>query len=325
MKTPDIFKVEDFATLRAKFVEFVRTNAEAERDTAFAESMVETLENPSEALAWWTDQVIRWTQHNTRENNYGALQQFAQTATEDDAIDLVCARLGVERQVIQKEDLTAVPPKPLIKESNESMLLRYALAPHSLSTTGTRMGYKFHSLNVGHKPLITVESVSETEILLRFKFSESLSQLRPKDAEARTPQPNTGKIDNHILSWEGDGTPSAELIESVHSYITRPDIAQETDEVSTKAATIKRYQIHLRVTEHNEPTRLIERAEFESALRQYASDNHRLDHDVLRSVLDQIAHNHKAKTVEVVEPSNDVLCDWKEAAYCESVRVDYVG
>ncbi|MYM61637.1 hypothetical protein GTG28_20765 [Vibrio sp. OCN044] len=323
MKAPDIFKMEDFETKRAKFLSFAREEAKKEKDFVFAQELVDTLENPSEALSWWTDLVIRWTQENERENNYKALQQFAQTATEDEAIDLICLRYDVKRQVIQEEDKNAVPPKPLIMESNESMLLRYALAPHGLSTTGTRMGYKFHSLNVGHRPHITVESISETEIVMRFKFSTELQHLRPKDAEARTPEKNSGKIDNYILGWANDGTPSGELIDAVHHYITRPDIAQETDDVTTKAAKIKRYKIRLRVTEHNEPTKLIDRPNFEKALRQYAKDNHRLGHDVLCSVLDQIAHNHKARTVEILEPTANVDCDWNEAAFCESVEVIY--
>ncbi|MFL7036492.1 baseplate J/gp47 family protein [Vibrio lentus] len=325
-KTPEIIETPDFETFRRDFVAFALTTLK--KIDSFSEVQIRDLiaafNSPNETIAIWTDLFILWRQTEVRNDNHKALQQFSVTVTDDEMIDLVVARLGVKRQVIQEEDTTVFPIKPEILESNKSVLARYAVAPYGLSSTGTRAGYKFHSLSVGGRPLIEIETLSPDKVTMTYTFKPDSNVERPKDANARSLEKNTGKVTNCVLSWSGNGVASQSLIDSVQKHITRGDIAQETDEVETVSASIVGYKVLLRVTEKNEPTHLIDRASLVEELNEYTEESHRLESTVHRSRFSQIAHNNNALTVEVVEPAADIECSWNQAPYCEGIDIEYV-
>lgn len=325
MSVPQVLKVEDFETLRESFIsDFFLPHAVKEVGEELASEMVAGLRSPNEVSALLLDCMVLYGQQNTRNENYKALQQFSATATDSEMIDLIVSRFSMKRQVIQQADNTVYPPKAAVMESDASLLLRYSLAPYGLATTGTRTGYRFHALTLGARPVISVEVESETVVNLRYQFSSTDGVERPKDAAPKMIEPNSGKVEVRILAFDGNGTANEGLISAVDTYLNRDDVAQETDEISVKSAAIIDHQIVLECSEVNEPGQLIERSALLTALKDYADKQHRLGGTIQRSKLDQIAHNHNASTVKIIQPVNDVVCDWFEAPYCTGVTLNVV-
>ncbi|NOH26174.1 hypothetical protein F0267_26030 [Vibrio coralliilyticus] len=321
MTTPSVLVVEPFETMRERFInESFYPYAKAQVGYEMAMQLTRALRSPNEAAAILLDVFIIFRQAEVRRDNYKALQQFSKTATESDAIDLIVGKYGLKRQVIEPADPTAFPPKEAVMESNESLLLRYSLAPFGLSTTGTRTGYEFHALTLGERPLISVETVSETEVIQRFKFQSTDGVRRPKSAIARMVEKNSGKVEVRILSFEGDGVADAPLVAAVSDYLNRPDIAQESDDITVKSADVIRYEIEIEVTEISEPNKLVDKTAFDKALLAYAKEQHKLNGEAKRSRLIQISHNHNAYDVNIIKPAADVDCQWFEAPYCTGVK-----
>ncbi|MBV7264318.1 hypothetical protein KCG43_20105 [Photobacterium sp. WH24] len=324
MSLPEILTVKSFDELRERFIEDIfLPHAIREVGPERADQIAQGLLAPNETAALLLDCMILYSQQNTRNENYKALQQFSQTATDSEMIDLIVGRLGIKRQVLEPADNSVFPPKSAVMESNASVLLRYSLAPYGLATTGTRTGYRFHSLTMGERPKITVEAESENVVLMRYEFQSTDGIERPRDAQARMIEANSGKVENRLLAFGGDGTASPELCAANLAYLTRDDIAQETDELSSLSADIIPYQIEIDCEEVSEPGQLIDREALSAALWNYASNQHALGGvKVLRSKIDQIAHNHNADSLVIVSPAADILAEWYQAPYCTGVTIN---
>lgn len=323
VKIPDILTVEPFEVMRERFInDFFYPHAVKEVGAEVAQLLTTGLRSPNESAALLLDTMVLFRQQETRNDNYKYLQNFSETATDSEMIDLVVSRLNLKRQVIQPADNTVFPPIAAVMESDASLLLRYSLAPYGLATTGTRTGYKFHAMTLGERPLITVYQESPSVIIQRFEFTSTEGVTRPKDAEARMLTPNSGEIEIRVLSPHGDGTADQSLLNAVKSYCSRPDIGQESDHITTASADILSYPISIDAWEENAPTRLIDREGLNQALNEYANDQHKLGGEIQRSRIDQIAHNYNVKKLSIISPATDVLCDWFEAPYCQGVTVN---
>ncbi|MCX8936232.1 baseplate J/gp47 family protein [Vibrio parahaemolyticus] len=323
VKVPDILTVEPFEVMRERFInDFFYPHAVKEVGEEMAQLLTTGLRSPNESAALLLDSMILFRQQETRNDNYKYLQNFSETATDSEMIDLVVSRLGLTRQVIQPADNTVFPPIPAVMESDASLLLRYSLAPYGLATTGTRTGYKFHAMTLGERPLITVYRESENVIIQRFEFTSTEGVTRPKDAEARMVTPNSGEVQIRVLSPIGDGSANQALQDAVLAYCSRPDVAQESDHITTASADINPYSIAIDAWEETAPTRLIDREGLNKALSDYAEEQHKLGGTIQRSRIDQIAHNHNATRLNILSPASDVACDWFEAPYCQGVTVN---
>lgn len=323
VNVPEILTVEPFEVMRERFInDFFYPHAEKEVGAEVAQMLTTGLRSPNESAALLLDAMILFRQQETRNDNYKYLQNFSETATDSEMIDLVVSRLNLTRQVIQPANNDVFPPIAAVMESDASLLLRYSLAPYGLATTGTRTGYKFHAMTLGERPLITVYRESENVIIQRFEFTPTEGVIRPKDAEARMLRPNSGEVQIRVLSPVGDGTAAQSLLDAVQTYCRRPDVAQESDYITAASADIIPCSIVIDAWEETAPTRLIEREGLNQALNQYAIEQHKLGGEIQRSRIDQIAHNYNAKKLSIISPASDVVCDWFEAPYCQGVTVN---
>ncbi|WP_050922800.1 baseplate J/gp47 family protein [Vibrio harveyi] len=318
--TPDILKVEDFEVMRERFIEkFFIPYATKQLDAKAAQQIATGLRSPNETAAVLLDAMILFRQQEVRNDNHKALQHFSQTVTDSNMIDLIVSKFGLKRQVMEPADPNAFPPKSAVMESDESLLLRYSLAPFGLSTTGTRTGYEFHALTLGERPLISVEAISPTVVVQRFEFQDTQGIERPKNAAARMIQPNSGKVEVRILSFNGNGQASPELIKRTLDYLSRPDIGQASDEISVKSGEILNYDIDIDVTEISEPNKLVDKAAFDKALASYVATQHKLKGIIQLSRLKQIAHNHNAFEINIKSPKTDFVCHWYQAPFCTGI------
>lgn len=319
--TPDILKVKPFAELRERFIEgvFIPYATEKVGEEA-AQQIAAGLRSPNEVAALLLDCMVLYRQQETRNDNYKALQQFSETVTDSQMIDLIVSKFNITRQVISPADNSVFPAIPAVMESDKLLLLRYSLAPYGLSTTGTRLGYKFHALTLGSEPLKSVEVESDSVVVMRYDFKNTDGIARPKDADAKMVEPQTGKVNVRILSFDGDGTASSELCQAVELYLNRDDIGQETDEVKVESGEVVPFEIDIEVTEISEPNKLVDQAALNVALSEYAVNQHILGGRIQHSKINQIAHNFNAYEVVINKPlTADIKCEWYQAPFCTGV------
>lgn len=124
------------------------------------------------------------------------------------ALDLVVAVNGTRRLVIQEENLNAVPPVPLIMETDEDLLKRFLINASGVSTAGPADRYRSLALN---------------------------SSPQVKDAYVYSPEEATVNIS--ILSTVGNGIPAAPLLATVTAAVTDETKRVLTDTVNVIAAS----------------------------------------------------------------------------------------
>lgn len=129
-------------------------------------------------------------------------------------LDNLVARLDVVRQRI---DATGYV------ESDADLRYRYQLAPEAFSTAGPYGGYEY---------------------LCR--------DAHPLVKDAANYGPETGLVEpgqtlSVILSREGDGTPSKDILDAVYAKLSHADTVPDTDEVLVRGASIAPYSIRYRL------------------------------------------------------------------------------
>lgn len=321
--TPEILKVKPFSELRERFIDSIfipYATRKVGKETA--QKIALGLKSPNEVSALLLDCMVLYRQQETRNDNYLALQQFSETVSDSQMIELIVGRFGLHRQVISPANDSVFPPMPAVMESDESLLLRYSLAPFGLSSTGTRLGYKFHALTIGNSPLKKVEVESDNVVVMKYEFVNDDEVVRPKDANVRMEEPQTGLVNVRLLSFVGNGHASHELCESVKQYLSREDIGQETDTISVSSGEIVDFSIDIEVTETAEPNQLISKAELVEGLTRYVKDQHKLGGRIQHSKINQIAHNYNASEIVIREPREvNLKCEWYQAPFCTGVNV----
>jgi len=250
--------------------------------------------------------------------NVKAMQNFASFA-KGDMLDAKVADLGLERQVIQDEDLNANPPKQLILESDESLLTRYYLASYTLKP-GSLLGYEFHARTVGDRPLITVDSTIPGEVTVKYKFQPNSNASLVRDAKCVQTAP--GYLDLFILPHVG--VADSELLNAIRDYIHRDDIKEATDTITEKAATEVDYSIHVKVTNtlNQNPDFIKEQLEIEYA--EYADSQRRLNSIVRPDHVGGIVYAKNLPDYEVISPAAAIAGSDSSAPNCTGIIVEVI-
>ncbi|WP_243032915.1 baseplate J/gp47 family protein [Vibrio cincinnatiensis] len=318
---PKAFQEPDFETLLSEYIDFAVEHCAAS-DKEKAAYLQEALTNDSELLAQVLQALALKYIADTREKNYWALQMFRKFVTETEMVDLLAMQYNLKRQVLQVKDDSVFPPKPAVLESNDDLLQRFDLAPYQFHTTGTRLGYRFHALTLDERPAIKIES-EEDAVVVRYEFPKAVQPALVKDAQARMTEPNSGKVSVAILSREtANGVPSAALLERASKYLNRDDIAQESDEITTKAARLKPYKINVVLYTGANPNNHITQAQAQKTAAEFAERKHRFEEVIDVEEIGHEFYKLGVKRVKVLEPAADVVCQWDEAPYCSEVIID---
>ncbi len=129
-------------------------------------------------------------------------------------LDNIGARYNVERQVITPEDTSTVPPTEAVMEPDDDFRLRIQLRLEGMSVAGPVNAYKYHALSA-HAHVADVTAIS----------------------------PNPGEVLVTVLSREGNGTASDDVLTAVRTALNAEDVRPLTDAVTVQSATITNYQI----------------------------------------------------------------------------------
>lgn len=314
---PEIVKVEAFETLLAAFKADVIAYVKA-RDPDSAAKLEQSLANESELVTMLLEAFTARLQTHTRQYNARIKQMLAWWATGTN-LDARLADMGLERQVLDPGDPNAFPPVPPTYESEESARLRYYLAPHA-PAAGSRLQYRREVLTLGDRPAISVNATAAGVVTVTYTFAATSFAAQVKDGNGRRTGP--GQVAVTVLSRQGDGTPSAELLAAVRSHFARADVRPETDEVTVQPAGILPYKIRATVYINAGPDTGLTKAAAVKALQSYADSCHALGGRVDPSWIDYTLHGAGAVQITPLEPLAPLVATDAQAPYCTGIEIE---
>ncbi len=314
---PAIVTVEEFEALLAEFKTFV-VNYVAARSPENAAKLQVSLDNESELLTLALEAFCVRLQTHERKYNARIKQMLAWWATGSN-LDARLADMGLERQLLDPGDPAAFPPIEPTYESDDDARLRYYLAPHA-PAAGSRMQYRREVFTLGERPTVKVETTAPGVVTVTYRFDPDGYAAQVKDGNARRIAP--GMVRVTVLSREGDGTPSVDLLRGVRRHFDRPDVKPETDRVMVQAAEIKPYKIRVVAKINAGPDSGLTKVAAEQQLQAYADACHRLEGRVDPSWIDYTIHTAGAVQLEILEPVEPIVTTPFQAPYCTGVEVE---
>ncbi|HBS5821164.1 baseplate assembly protein [Klebsiella variicola] len=224
--------------------------------------------------------------------NEGAAACMLSHATGDD-LDNIAANLDTERLVITEATDTA----DAVTESDEALRLRAQAAFEGMSVAGPSAAYEF--------------------------FARSASG---KVADARATSPSPAEVVVAVLSTEGDGTASAELLAAVTDAVNDEEVRPLGDRVTVQSAEIVGYDIdatlYLYPGPESEP---IINAAMASLLAFLADNDKKIGRDIVRSAISAALHVQGVQRVVINMPAADLQIDNTQAARNTGYTVDNGG
>lgn len=244
-------------------------------------------------------------------------------------LDNLGALLNVERLVINPGDPSAVPPVLPTYESDEPYRQRILLSLDGLSVAGPARAYIYHAMSTDGRVLdASVDSPRFSSYELPAELASELPGnviVLQLDYDAGLPNPRPGDVAVTVLSREGNGEPTPELVETVDSRLSGEDVRPLTDNVHTRAAEIVDYEVVARLYTFAgpDPTVVVDQAI--ERLGEYIADNQRLGRTITISGLYAALHVAGVQRVELITPTNDIECSLNQAAFCTRIDVTYGG
>lgn len=223
--------------------------------------------------------------------NEAAVANMLAFASDQDLDNLV-ANFDTERLMVDPGDPNAIPPVLPTYESDDSLRLRSQQSWEGLSVAGPTKAYEFHALS---------------------------ADGRVSDARAISPTP--AYVEVTLLSTEGDGTASQEIIDIVDAALSAEDIRPVGDRLTVQSATVINYQVDATLFVYPGPEQEPILAAAEAALNHYISDQRRIGRDIRISALHAALHVEGVQRVELAQPLSDIVLTDTEAAYCTSTSV----
>ncbi|RAH37526.1 baseplate J/gp47 family protein [Halomonas sp. SL1] len=291
LPAPDVVESLDYETMLAE-----RKSALLDRVGESRRAEVETtLELESEPLTILLEEnayrELVWRQ---RVNEAARAVMIAHAADED--LDHLVANFEVERLTIDPGDPGATPPVPPTYESNTDLRLRAQRAFEGLSVAGPRAAYEFHALS---------------------------ADGRVADATATSPAPAEALVT--LLSTEGDGTASQELIDVVDAALSAETVRPVGDRLTVQSAEIIDYSVDATLYVYPGPEQEPILAAARAALTSYVTAQRRIGRDIRISAIHAALHVEGVQRVELAAPAADVVLDDTQAAHCTGTTVTIGG
>jgi phage-related baseplate assembly protein len=227
--------------------------------------------------------------------NDGAHAVMLAYATGTD-LDQIAANYNVERLVLDEGDPDAIPPVDPSYESDDDLRRRVQLSPEGYTVAGSQGAYTYHALS------------ADADV---------------KDAQATSPTP--GSVTVYILSRDGSGTASVDLVDAVDEYLNAETIRPMTDNVTVQSAAITEYSVTAELTVYPGPDAEVIRQSAEDAVTAYVNGLHAIGYDVTLSGMYAALHQSGVQNVSISSPAADIVIGDGEAAYCTGITVTIGG
>lgn len=232
--------------------------------------------------------------HRINEEGRALLVAFA-TGSDLDHIGITYYA-GEARLVVIPADPTTQPPSPQVVEDDESYRRRLLLKDDSYSTAGAANAYKFHALS---------------------------ADGNIKDASVTSPQPGTTVVT--ILSREGDGTASADMLEKVRIKLNSDEVRPLSEEVIVQGAEIIPWELDADIYTYSGPDQQLVLKAAQDSFAAYLSEQQLLQADITDSALSRALHVPGVFKVMRRTPRTDIVCNAQQAAWCTKVNLRIAG
>ncbi|HFQ4934137.1 TPA: baseplate J/gp47 family protein [Vibrio vulnificus] len=211
----------------------------------------------------------------------------------DEDLDVIGATFDVQRLVIDEGDPDAVPPREKIMESNDAFRYRIQLSNRAKNTAGSADDYEFWALSADGRV-------------------KSIATDSPK---------GTLTVTVSVLSHEGNGAASAELIKSVEETLTPKGTRPLSDEVVVQSATINEFAVvaDLELFSGPDESEVIKAAR--EQLDKWLSDSHRQGMDLTLDGFYASLRVPGVYKVHLTSPAADIINDQFSAGYANSITL----
>lgn len=202
-------------------------------------------------------------------------------------LDQLAANVRLKRLVVQAADPLAVPPKAEVLEIDDALRERVQLVYEGLTTAGPRNSYILHARNASG--LVA-------------------------DATAESPSPAV--VDVTVLSLDGDGVASPELLAQVTAYLNDDDVRPVADRLNVRSAEVLPYRIDAEIYLAGKgPETEATLAECSRRLQAWINPRRRLGVEVSRSAVEAQLHIGGVTRVELTGWT-DIRPTKAQAAWC---------
>ena len=204
-------------------------------------------------------------------------------------------QLGALYDVARLTIAEASETEAAVLESDGAFRQRIQLAPHSFSVAGPELAYVFHARSA-HGDVA--------------------------DATAVSPAP--GEVVVTVLSANGSGVPSADVLAAVDARL-QGGVRPLTDLVTVQAAAPVDFTIEAELYVFAGPDQALLLQTAQDALDAYLEAARRLDRDIARSALIAALHVGNVQRVNLIAPANDIAISSSEVGNPTSISVTIAG
>jgi len=291
LPAPDVVEALDYETLLAERKATLISLYPPEQQAAITRT-----------LALESEPLVKLLQENAYRElilrqriNEAAKANMVAWATGSD-LDQLGANNGVTRLTLRAADNSTIPPTAAVMESDDNFRMRIAAAFEGLSVAGPSGAYEYHAKS---------------------------ADGRVADVSATSPAP--AEVVITVLSREGDGTAPADLLTIVANALNDEDVRPVADRVRVQAAAIVDYRVDATLYLYPGPEAEPVRAAAEAKLIAFINAQSRLGRDIRQSALYAALHVEGVQRVELAQPTEDVVLDKTQAAYCSGYSIAVGG
>lgn len=288
---PVVVEPLDFETLFAqRKAAFIAMYPEDEQ-----EEIARTLELESEPITMLLEEnCYRELLLRQRVNEAACAVMLAYSTDSD--LDNLAVNFNVERLTIQEEDDSVTPPIEAVMESDPDLRTRTQQAFEGLSVAGPTAAYEFWGRS---------------------------ADGRVADISAVSPTPACVTIS--VLSREGDGTASDDLLSVVAAALNDEEVRPVADRVTVQSAEIVPYQIDATLYIYPGPEAEPVRQASEQQLQAYIAAQNRLGRDIRLSAIYAALHVEGVQRVELAQPVADIVLSDYQASHCTEYTITVGG
>ncbi|MDT9886727.1 baseplate assembly protein [Klebsiella pneumoniae] len=288
---PVVVEPLDFETLFAqRKAAFIAMYPEDEQ-----EEIASTLELESEPITMLLEEnCYRELLLRQRVNEAARAVMLAYSTDSD--LDNLAVNFNVERLTIQEEDDSVTPPIEAVMESDADLRTRTQQAFEGLSVAGPTAAYEFWGRS---------------------------ADGRVADISAVSPTPACVTIS--VLSREGDGTASDDLLSVVAAALNDEEVRPVADRVTVQSAEIVPYQIDATLYIYPGPEAEPVRQASEQQLQAYIAAQNRLGRDIRLSAIYAALHVEGVQRVELAQPVADIVLSDYQASHCTEYTITVGG
>ncbi|MCX2444134.1 baseplate assembly protein [Citrobacter freundii] len=291
LPVPDVVEELDYETILAERIATLISLYPEDQQEAVARTLALESEPVVKLLQENAYREVIWRQ---RVNEAARAVMLAYAIDSD--LDNIGANFNAERLVVTSADDTTIPPTPAEMELDADYRLRIQQAFEGLSVAGPVGAYEYHGRS---------------------------ADGRVADVSVSSPSPACVTIT--VLSREGDGTASPELLAIVDKALNAEDVRPVADRVTVQSAEIVPYQIDATLYVYPGPESEPIRQASEQKLQRYISAQHRLGRDIRLSAIYAALHVEGVQRVELVSPLADIVLSKSQASNCTEYQITIGG